>query len=218
MRGSGGANDSAHMRDDALAVIACGSSAAVNLPAYLTHLSSQVDVGLRVLLTHGAERFVPRDSAVWYADEVYSSDDPRLNPAEFAQRSLGMVVLPATAHMLAAVALGLAGTPAQTAVLAARRPGLFFPSMNASMWAKPVTQRHAAALRDDGHTVVEPGEQQVYVMWRREFALGPAMPPPPAATEIIIGWLEAELSETAGIAEPPPNNPSANPISSLRFG
>lgn len=188
------AEQSDHMRDDVLAVIACGSSAAVSLPAYLTYLSSQVDIRLRVLLTHGAERFVPRHAVAWYADEVCGSDDPELNPAEFALSSLGVVVLPATAHMLATVALGLAGTPAQTAILAAERPCLLFPSMNASMWAKPTTQRHVATLREDGHTVVEPREQLAYVMWRREFAPAPAMPPPPDVTEIIIGWLEAGLS------------------------
>jgi phosphopantothenoylcysteine synthetase/decarboxylase len=182
------------MRDDALAVVACGSSAAIGLPAYLMYLTNHVDLSLRILLTHSAERFMSRQALAWYADEVYASDDPSLNPTEFARRSAGIVVLPATAHMLGSAALGLAGTPAQTAVLAAERPALFFPSVNASMWVKNTTKRHVAALREDGHTVVEPRDQQVYELWRRGFAPGLAMPPPEEAVEIIIGWLESELA------------------------
>ena len=186
------------MRDDTVAVVACGSSAVINLPVYLTYLGSQVDLGLQVLLTHAAERFLPRQTLAWHAEAVYASDDPGLNPTEFAMRCRAMVVLPATANMLAAAALGLAGTPAQTAVLAADRPCLFFPSMNLSMWTKKATQRHVASLREDGHTVVEPKEQHVFVMWRREFAPNIAMPPPEEATEIIISWLDGSSFEAPG--------------------
>jgi phosphopantothenoylcysteine synthetase/decarboxylase len=178
------------MDNDAVGVIACGSSAVLNLPAYLAHLGSNAGISLSVLLTYSAGRFICRQSVAWYASDVYSSDDPGLNPTEFARRSRGIVVLPATAHMLAAAALGLAGSPAQTAVLAAERPCLFFPCMNESMWAKRTTQQHVATLRQDGHTIVEPQEQQVYVMWRREFARGPAMAAPAQAAQTIIRWLE----------------------------
>jgi phosphopantothenoylcysteine decarboxylase len=182
------------MKDNALTIIACGSSAATNLPAYLTGLGASVDLELRVLLTHSAERFIQRHVVGWYADEAIGSHDPDLNPAELAGRSIGIVVLPATANMVAATALGLAASPAQTTLLAAPEPALFFPSMNPSMWAKSITRRHVAALRADGHTVVEPPEQRMYEIWRREFTTGPALPPPQVATETIIEWLEKRLN------------------------
>jgi phosphopantothenoylcysteine synthetase/decarboxylase len=158
------------------------------------YLTNHVDLSLRLVLTHSAERFVSRQALAWYAEEVYASDDPGLNPTELARRSAGIVVLPATAHMLASAALGLAGSPAQTAILAAERPVLFFPSISVSMWAKNTMKRHVAGLREDGHTVVEPREQQVYELWQRDFAQGLAMPPPEEAVEIIINWLEGELA------------------------
>ncbi len=120
---------------------------------YLRH---EADLSLRILLTHSAERFLSRPAVAWYADEVYGHDDEALNPTEFARRCAGLVVLPATANMLSAAALGLAATPAQTAILAADQPALFFPAMNAAMWGKPTIQRHVAALRGDGHMVIEP--------------------------------------------------------------
>jgi phosphopantothenoylcysteine synthetase/decarboxylase len=202
MLGQACGDQNGRMRDDALSIVVCGSSAATGLPAYLAYLNHELDLSLRILLTHSAERFFPRQAASWYADEVYASDDPALNPTEFARRSLAIVVLPATANMLGAAALGLAGTPAQTIMLAAEGPALFFPSMNATMWAKRTTQGHVAALREDGHTVVEPREQQVYEMWRRDFALGPALSPPLEATETIISWLDGELAARAMNLQP----------------
>jgi phosphopantothenoylcysteine synthetase/decarboxylase len=189
------------MRDNALSIVVCGSNAAVGLPVYLAHLGDELDLDLRVLLTRGAERFVQPQFIAMYADELYTSDDASLNPIELARRSVGIVVLPATANMLASAALGLAATPAQTALLAATGPALFFPQLNASMWAKGSVHRHVAALREDGHTVVDPENQQVYELWRREFTVGPAMPPPDQATEIILAWLEKTLAEQESAAE-----------------
>lgn len=184
------------MRDDALSIIACGSNAAIGLPAYLMRLGNELDLGVRVLLTHSAERFVSPQVVAWHADEVFTSDDPTLNPTEFARRSAAIVVLPATANMLASAALGLAATPGQTALLAATSPALFFPQLNPSMWAKGPVRRHVETLRADGHVVVDPEEKQIYELWRRTFTVGPAMPSPEQAVEIIVAWLEKTLLES----------------------
>jgi phosphopantothenoylcysteine synthetase/decarboxylase len=183
------------MRDDALSVIACGASAATGLPVYLTWLRQEIDLSIRVLLTVGATRFLPPQVAAWYADEMYTSDDPALNPTEFAMRSAAIVVLPATANMLAAAALGLAGTPAQTALLAAERPAAFFPNVNHVMWGKQSTRRHVATLRAEGHLVVDPQERLAYEMWRRENAPSLTMPPPDEVAETVVSWLEKQLSD-----------------------
>ncbi|GAB3463116.1 flavoprotein [Actinophytocola sediminis] len=182
------------MRNDALTIIVCGASAAIGVAPYLTWLRQELDLPLRVLLTHSAERFVQPAALAWYADEVYTSADPAVNPTELARRSVGLVVLPASANTVAAAAHGLAGTPAQTAILADERPALFFPSMNESMWAREVTRRNVETLRGDGHTVVDPRQGPVFELWRRENAIGIAMLPPDEATEVIISWLEQRMS------------------------
>lgn len=182
------------MQDDTLSVIVCGSSAAAGLPGYLAWLGNEIDLSLRVLLTRSAERFVTPQIVAWHADETFTSDDPGLNPTEFAMRSAGIVVLPASANMLAASALGLAATPAQTVLLAATAPCLFFPSMNGSMWGKPTTQRHVASLRAEGHTVVEPVEREVFELWQRAVSVGPTLLPPDQVTEATIKWLEDRIN------------------------
>jgi len=177
------------MRDDALSVIVCGSSAAMDVPDHLNALQRHVRGPLRALLTHSAERFVLPQVVRWLTDETWAADSPDLNPAEFALRSRAVVVLPATAHMLASAALGLAGTPAQTAVLAARGPVLFFPAMNESMWDKPATRRHVATLRGDGHVVVDPHEREAYQLWCRGWGPGRVLPPPQHVAKIVLDWL-----------------------------
>jgi len=183
------------MRDDALSIIVSGSSAATGLPGYLIWLRQELSLDIRVLLTASAERFLPAQVASWYADEVYTSADQALNPTEFARRSLGVVALPTTANLLAGAALGLAATPAQTVLLAADRPALFFPSMSGTMWNKPTTRRYVETLRAEGHTVVDPISQPVYELWSRDNTVGPAMPTPDEATELIVKWLEQIAAE-----------------------
>lgn len=176
------------MRDGALSVIACGASAVQAQSAYLTRIRQELDVPLRLLLTHSAERFVRAEALAFYADEVYTAGTAGLNPTEFARRSSALVVLPASANMLACAALGLAATPAQTVLLAAEQPALFFPSMNATMWAKPTTRRHVAALRAEGHSVVDPHEREVFEVWSRKVIVGPSLPPPELTAKIIKDW------------------------------
>jgi hypothetical protein len=81
-----------------------GASSAIAMPAYLQQMSSEIDLTLRVLLTKSAERFIDPQVAAWLADEAYVSYDPKLRPIEVAKRSFGIVVLPASANMLASTA------------------------------------------------------------------------------------------------------------------
>ncbi|MCG6498790.1 flavoprotein [Kitasatospora sp. A2-31] len=175
------------MRDDALTVIVCGASAALDLPGYLVRLRQGVRAPLRVLLTHSAERFLRAEALAWHADEAYGAGDP-VNPTELARRSRGLAVLPATANLLAGAALGLAGSPAQTALLAHPRPALLFPSMNAVMWEKPTTRRHVAALRAEGHVVVDPQPGEVYELWRGQVVEGRGLVTPERAARVVASW------------------------------
>src|SRR6266540_2224643 len=100
-----------------------------------------------------------------------------------------IVVLPASANTLSAAALGLAGTPAQTALLAAPSPVLYFPHMNPVMWRKPAMQRHVAELRAQGDTVVAPVETTTYHMWKGAKDVGLSLPDPDEAAAIVRDWL-----------------------------
>lgn len=67
-----------------------------------------------------------------------------------------VVVAPATAHMLAKMALGFADDLASAALLACNKPVIVVPAMNPQMWAHPATRRNIAILENDGVRILGP--------------------------------------------------------------
>ena len=61
-----------------------------------------------------------------------------------------LVVMPATANILAKAANGIADDLVSTLILARRQPVLFVPAMNRFMWENPATQRNVEQLKADG--------------------------------------------------------------------
>ena len=69
-----------------------------------------------------------------------------------------LCVAPATAHVLARLALGLADDFLTTAALAFGGPVVAAPAMHTAMWQKPAVQEHLDALRRRGVRLVGPVE------------------------------------------------------------
>jgi phosphopantothenoylcysteine decarboxylase/phosphopantothenate--cysteine ligase len=67
-----------------------------------------------------------------------------------------IVVAPATAHWLGAMAHGLAGDSITAACLATSVPVVVAPAMDGGMYAHPATQANVAQLREFGYSIVEP--------------------------------------------------------------
>ena len=61
-----------------------------------------------------------------------------------------LIVAPATANLLAKLALGLADDLVSTIALATRAPILVAPAMNVNMWRHPATRQNVAVLRERG--------------------------------------------------------------------
>ena len=75
-----------------------------------------------------------------------------------AERAELLVVAPATADVLARLALGLAGDALGTTALACSAPLVLAPAMEPNMWAHPASQAHAASLAARGAHFVGPLE------------------------------------------------------------
>lgn len=69
-----------------------------------------------------------------------------------------MVIVPATANIIAKAAHGIADDMLSTVILAADSPVMYFPAMNTRMWEHPVQQENIAKLRSLGFEVVDPDE------------------------------------------------------------
>ena len=68
-----------------------------------------------------------------------------------------IVVAPATAHWLGAMANGLAGDVVTATCLATSAPVVVAPAMDGDMWTHPATAGNVARLRDAfGYRIVEP--------------------------------------------------------------
>lgn len=67
-----------------------------------------------------------------------------------------LLVAPATAHIIAQFALGLAPDALTAIHLATRAPLLIAPAMNGKMWDHPATQGHVATLASRGARFIGP--------------------------------------------------------------
>lgn len=67
-----------------------------------------------------------------------------------------LLVAPATANILAAMANGFAHDALSAIALATRAPILIAPAMNGKMWQHPATQKNVETLRGFGAQFVEP--------------------------------------------------------------
>jgi phosphopantothenoylcysteine decarboxylase/phosphopantothenate--cysteine ligase len=76
-----------------------------------------------------------------------------------------LVVSPATAHLIARFAHGLADDFLTSLFLATRAPVLVAPAMNTNMLEHPATQENLATLRRRGVHLVEPGEGFLACGW-----------------------------------------------------
>ena len=85
------------------------------------------------------------------------SEDP-LEHVEVARRADTVVIAPATAHVMAKLAHGLADDALSTIVLATTAPVLVAPAMEHHMWTNAATQANVAALRERGVMFAGPNE------------------------------------------------------------
>ena len=116
-----------------------------------------------VLLSPSATRFVGPLSFAALSRHPVESDvldllpDGRIGHIVVADSADAIVVAPATAHWLAAMANGLAGDVVTAAALATSAPVVVAPAMDGDMWTHPATVANVGRLREAfGYTVVSP--------------------------------------------------------------
>jgi phosphopantothenoylcysteine decarboxylase/phosphopantothenate--cysteine ligase len=116
-----------------------------------------------VLLSPSATRFVGPLSFAALSRHPVESDvldrlpDGRIGHIVVADSADAIVVAPATAHWLAAMANGLAGDVVTAAALATSAPVVVAPAMDGDMWTHPATVANVGKLREAfGYTVISP--------------------------------------------------------------
>jgi len=150
----------------------CGGIAAYKaaaLTSWLVQRGDRVDV----ILTEGAQQFVgPLTFAALTRNPVLTSlwDAPESIPHIALVRAADvLVIVPATANLIAKLARGIADDLLTNAALAARIPIVVVPAMNDAMYEHPATRENLALLEARGVTIVEPG---VGFLAEREHGVG----------------------------------------------
>jgi phosphopantothenoylcysteine decarboxylase/phosphopantothenate--cysteine ligase len=138
----------------------CGGIAAYKSVELLRRLC---DAGYHVapVLTPDATRFVGTVTFSALASEpartsLYGDPTTPIPHTYLGQSADLIVVAPATAHLIARYAMGLADDLLSATLLATRAPVLLCPAMHTEMWEQPSVQENLATLRRRGVLVLEP--------------------------------------------------------------
>jgi phosphopantothenoylcysteine decarboxylase/phosphopantothenate--cysteine ligase len=136
--------------------------------AELVRALQQNKVDVRVVMTRAAQEFVrPLTfssltghkviTGMWEGDAPTGLDDQdQIEHISEAQEADAVVIAPATAHVVAKMAHGLADDFLSTMLLATTAPVIVAPAMNVNMWNHPATRANVALLRERGVIFVDP--------------------------------------------------------------
>jgi phosphopantothenoylcysteine decarboxylase/phosphopantothenate--cysteine ligase len=145
-----------------IAVGVTGSIAAYKAAELVRRLRDE-GADVVVLMTPSATRFVGALTFAALTRHPVETDvggllpDQRIGHIVVADSADAIVVAPATAHWLAAMAIGLAGDAVTAACLATAAPVVVAPAMDGEMYGHPATRANVARLRDEfGYRIVEP--------------------------------------------------------------
>ncbi|TGE32821.1 bifunctional phosphopantothenoylcysteine decarboxylase/phosphopantothenate--cysteine ligase CoaBC [Desulfosporosinus sp. Sb-LF] len=122
----------------------------------------KLNAEVHVAMTKSATEFIaPLTLRTLSANPVYVDmfDEPKLWNVEhiaLAEHVDLVIVAPATANMLAKMAIGLADDFLSTVLLATRAPIFVAPAMNHAMYLHPATQDNLARLVDRGIQIIGP--------------------------------------------------------------
>lgn len=139
----------------------CGGIAAYKAIEVLRTLQKQ-NCEVSVAMTKHATEFIQpltfralTDKYVLVDDYDESNPDP-IAHINFSQNIDLLLIVPATANILAKFANGIADDFLSSTYLAANAPVMVAPAMNVSMWNHAATQRNIERLKNDGVHFVEP--------------------------------------------------------------
>ncbi len=116
------------------------------------------------VLTRAATEFVtPLSVAALAGEKVYTdlfdlTDEAEMGHIQLSRVADLIVVAPATADLLAKMALGRADDLASTLLLATDTRVLAAPAMNVRMWQHAATQRNVGQVQSDGVVLIGPHE------------------------------------------------------------
>lgn len=135
--------------------------------AAITSKLTQLGARVRVIMTESATKLVqPLTFQALSKERVIVDTFDERDPSvvmhiDMADKADLVIIAPATANILAKMAVGIADDMLSTTLLAVRAPILVAPAMNVHMYAHPTVQHNIQVLKGRGIRFIEPGVGQL---------------------------------------------------------
>jgi len=208
----------AELRNKRILMVIGGGIAAYKALELIRRLKEE-GAKVRAILTGGGAQFItPLSVASLTGNKVYSdlfslTDETEMGHIRLSREADLLLVVPATANLLAKMAGGIADDLASTTLLATNKPVMAAPAMNVEMWAKPATQRNIEQLRRDGVIVIEPGKGALAC---GEVGVG-RLPEADAIRDQVIKFFKRHKGRLDGVRALVTAGPTHEPIDPVRF-
>ncbi|MFK7866837.1 MAG: bifunctional phosphopantothenoylcysteine decarboxylase/phosphopantothenate--cysteine ligase CoaBC [Alphaproteobacteria bacterium] len=173
-------------------LIVCGGIAAYKVLELVRLLRAQ-HIRIIPVMTRSAKQFITPLSLATLAgeklhDDLFDlTDEVEIGHIELTRMADLVMVIPATANIIAKMAHGLCDDLASTLLMANLNPVLICPAMNHAMWNNPATQQNCDLLTKRGAIFVDP---EIGAMACNETGIGRL-----ASFEIIINAVMAQLKD-----------------------
>lgn len=172
-----------YLKDKHIVLGICGGIAAYKAAELARNLCEQ-GAAVQVVMTENAKQFISPLTFQALTHHAVRDDlwdraaELGMGHIELAKWADGIVIVPATADILAKLAHGFADNLLLALCLASKAPIAVMPAMNQNMWSHPATQRNIQALETMGVSIWGPdegkqacGEVGFGRMWEPERAL-----------------------------------------------
>ena len=205
------------LRGKRVLLIVAGGIAAFKSLELVRRLRGQGAAVRAVLTAAGAEFVTPLSLQALTEDKVYRdlfslTDESEMGHIQLSRDADLLVVVPATANLLAKMRAGIADDLASTVLLATDKPVLVAPAMNVRMWQHAATAENVAVLRRRGVLLVGPTEG--------DMACGEFGPGRMSETEEILAAIEQALGTggpLSGRRALVTSGPTWEPIDPVRY-
>jgi phosphopantothenoylcysteine decarboxylase/phosphopantothenate--cysteine ligase len=185
--------------------------------AEIVRLLKKRGLEVQVILTKNAREFVTPLTLETLSEAPVISDlfgpvrEEGIRHISLTEETALFLVAPASADVVAKLALGIADDFLSTFALANRAPLLIAPAMNTNMLEHPAVSANLETLRSRGAEIVEPGEGWLACGWLGKGRL--------AEPEEIVNRVEARLKRSRdleGVAFLVSAGPTAEPLDPVR--
>ena len=177
------------------------------------------DIMVTGVMTGGAQHFItPLSLSALTGEKVFTdlfslTDEAEMGHIRLAREADLVLVVPATANLMARAANGLADDLATTILLATMAPVLIAPAMNHAMWGHAATQENLARLRARGIQTVGPADGNMACGEEGTGRLAEV----PDIVEAVLVRLGERSGRLAGRHAIVTSGPTIEPIDPVRF-